>query len=67
MPYFLRSSLRTSRARAQVCVSEMSPMRTAVGSSLLAAPMAEMTFMPRAWAEAIRCSLAVTLSIASTT
>ena len=63
-PRFL-SSRRMMRASGQTDVSAKSLTRKRVPSSLLPAPMAEMTGTPAAFAAQMRCTFAVTLSMQS--
>ena len=61
------SSRRMTRARGHTEVRPMSVMRKRVGSSLLPVPMQLITGTPQALAFSITSSLAVTVSMASTT
>ena len=63
----VRHSLRMTRARPSNCVSKRSQTTNFVGSSLLPAPIAEMTGTPASFAHWMSRSFAVTVSMASTT
>ena len=65
--WFFLKMLRISRAMGQPWVSPKSATRICVGSSFPAAPIEETMGIPFSLQVAIRCALAVMLSIQSTT